>query len=166
MVTQPNMSAQLESLMEVAPCVNVEQEEAARHDKINRLEAEIYKLPKADIKITHHFSNGVYAREMFCPAGSVITGKIHKTRHLNIVSSGRLTVYNEIGDLREIKAPYTFVSEAGTRRAALVHEDTTWTTIHPNLDEETNIVKLEESLVENYQNPLIQNTTQPCHSLS
>jgi hypothetical protein len=131
----------------------------ARHERIDRLEAEIMLLPKADIEIRHHFSPGLYAREMLAPAGSVITGKIHKTRHLNIVASGRLTVYNELGDLREIVAPYVYVSEPGTRRAAIIHEDVSWITVHPT--DETDIEKLEALLVEDYENPLTLGMAQP-----
>ncbi len=134
---------------------------AERREKINRIEAEIVKLPKAAISIVHHFAPGIYAREMRVPAGSAITGKIHKTRHLNIVSHGRLQVFNEIGGLDEITAPFAFVSEAGTRRAAVIHEDVVWTTVHPNPENETDPDKLEAMLVEDAQNPLIVGAQQP-----
>lgn len=130
-------------------------------DQINRLEAQIVKLPKALIVIVHHFSPGIYAREMRVPKGSVITGKIHKTRHLNIVSAGRLRVFNELGELREIEAPFAFVSEPGTRRAALIHEDVVWTTIHPNPDDERNVEKIEARLVEDANNVLLVGSHQP-----
>ena len=81
-------------------------------------------------KITHHFAPGIYAREMWMPAGCLITGKIHKTSHLNMLSQGRVTVSNQ-GDSITYTAPYTFVSPVGTKRAIYAHEDSTWTTIHP-----------------------------------
>lgn len=137
--------------------------QAPSADKINRLEAEIMRLPRADIEIIHHFAPGTYVREMRAPAGSVITGKRHRTRHLNIVAKGRLTVYNELGDLREISAPFVYMSDAGTRRAAIVHEDLVWLTVHAT--DETDVAKLEATLVEEPNNPLIANLTQPCPSL-
>ena len=81
-------------------------------------------------KITHYFAPGVYAREMWMPAGCLITGKIHKTSHLNMLSQGRVTVSNK-GESVTYEAPYTFVSPVGTKRAIYAHEDSTWTTIHP-----------------------------------
>ena len=80
-------------------------------------------------RITHHFAPGVYAREMWMPAGCLITGKIHLTEHLNILSQGSVSVSNK-GDSITMTAPHTFVSPVGTKRAIYAHEDSTWTTIH------------------------------------
>ena len=80
-------------------------------------------------RITHYFAPGVYAREMWMPAGCLITGKIHLTEHLNMLSQGRVSVSNK-GESVTVEAPYTFVSPVGTKRAIYAHEDSTWTTIH------------------------------------
>ncbi len=128
--------------------------------KIDRLEVEIMRLPKAKIEILHHFSPGIYMREMRAPAGSIITGCRHRTKHLNVVAAGSLTVINEIdGTRRTIAAPYAFASEPGTRRAAIVHEDLSWITVHAT--EETDIAKLEAMLVEPHANHLLENLNQP-----
>jgi len=102
---------------------------------ILRLERAMEDLPGYDKKgetlcnITHHFAPGVYAREMFQPAGVLITGKIHLTEHLNILSQGMVTVSNK-GESITLTAPYTFVSPVGSKRAIYAHEDSVWTTIH------------------------------------
>ena len=80
-------------------------------------------------RITHYFAPGVYAREMWMPKDCLITGKIHKTEHLNMLSQGHVSVSNQ-GEYIEMVAPYTFVSRIGTKRAIYAHEDSTWTTIH------------------------------------
>ena len=80
-------------------------------------------------RIKHYFAPGVYAREMWMPAGCLITGKIHLTEHLNMLSQGKVSVSNQ-GDSITMEAPYTFVSPIGTKRAIYAHEDSTWTTIH------------------------------------
>lgn len=135
---------------------------------IDRLEAGIMSaLPKADVQIFHHFSPGIYRREMRAPALSVITGRRHRTRHLNIVERGALTVINEQdGSRRLIEAPAIFFSEPGTRRAAIVHEDLVWITVHET--DETDVARLESALVEPHDNPLLENITQqevlPCRS--
>lgn len=94
--------------------------------------------------VKHHFSQGVYAREMFIPKGTVLTGKIHKYTQLNIMSQGELSVLTEEG-IKRVKAPFTIVSPPGTKRIAYAHEDTIWTTIHGT--EETDLGRIEEHFV-------------------
>ena len=108
--------------------------ERYRHD-ILALEESMQDLDGYDhggkdlCKITHYFAPGVYAREMWLPANGLITGKIHLTEHLNILSQGKVSVSNK-GESITMEAPYTFVSPVGTKRAIFAHEDSTWTTIH------------------------------------
>ena len=135
-------------------------------DQIAHLEVEIMRLPKANVEIVHHFRPGFYVREMRAPAGSVITGRRHRTRHLNILARGRLTGINELdGSRKMLAAPHYFFSDPGTRRAAIVHEDLVWITVHET--NETDIPKLEALLVEPHDNPLLKNLSQPealpCH---
>ena len=80
-------------------------------------------------KIRHYFAPGMYAREMWIPADCLITGKIHLTEHLNVLSQGKVSVSNN-GESVTLEAPYTFVSPVGTKRAIYAHEDSTWTTFH------------------------------------
>ena len=85
---------------------------------------------------------GIYCREIHLPADSVVVGRIHKFEHLSIISKGRVTVFTESGETTH-KAGDSFSSPPGTKRVVWAHEDTTWTTIHPNPDNETDIAKLE-----------------------
>ena len=94
--------------------------------------------------ITHHFAPGLYAREIFIPAGTVIIGKIHRHAHVNTISSGRVVVATEFGT-EEFKAPHTFVSQPGTKRAVVALDDTVWTTYHPT--EETDLEKIEAYVI-------------------
>jgi hypothetical protein len=73
----------------------------------------------------------------------VVVGRIHRHRHFNIISKGRITCYTEFG-LETHTAPASFISEAGTKRVVHTHEDAIWTTIHPNPTNETDISTLEE----------------------
>lgn len=79
--------------------------------------------------LTHRFADGVYAREMLIPAGHVIVGKIHKYGHLNVISSGAVSVLTEFG-VEVLCGPTTFISKPGTKRVVYAHEDTVWTTFH------------------------------------
>lgn len=94
--------------------------------------------------VTHHFSKGVYAREIFIPKGSFIVGKIHKFENLNILSRGDISILSIDGVIRA-KAPYTVVSSPGVKRVAYAHEDCVWTTIHGT--EEKDVEKIEEIFI-------------------
>jgi hypothetical protein len=117
-------------------------------DKILGIESIMFmrKDIQIEVPVTHYFSTGVYAREIFIPKGSLIVGKIHKYDQINIISKGDISVVSEQGPIR-IKAPYTIVSPAGTKRIAYVNEDTVWTTIHPNPKDEKDLDKLEDTLI-------------------
>lgn len=101
--------------------------------------------PAVSIEPTHHFAPGIYAREIRIPAGTLLTGKIHKTRHLNIVSAGWIAVYTATEGWKALRAPCSFVAEPGTRRIGYALEDTVWTTVHGTT--ETDLDALEAELI-------------------
>lgn len=127
---------------------------APTREQIERLEDEMRKSPPLEIKTTHYFAQGLYAREIFIPKGCLLTGKVHRFEHLNIVSQGDITVWTEQG-MKRVVAPFTLVSKPGTKRVGFAHEDTIWTTVHAC--EETNVEKIEGLLVEP-NDPLIEET--------
>jgi hypothetical protein len=43
-------------------------------------------MPQAETEVKHHFSDGVYARELRIPAGVCLVGALHKTNHFFTVS--------------------------------------------------------------------------------
>lgn len=94
--------------------------------------------------LVHHFAPGLYAREIFIPAGILIIGKIHRHAHVNTISKGKCVVATEFG-LQELEAPKSFISKPGVKRAVLALEDTIWTTYHPT--EETDLDKIEEYVI-------------------
>jgi hypothetical protein len=104
------------------------------------MEDEMRKHPQLPIPVRHIFSKGLCAREITIPAGSVLTGKIHKYENLNILSAGEMDVLTEDGVVR-VKAPFTIVSPPGTKRIARTHTECVWTTIIATT--ETNIEKIE-----------------------
>jgi len=113
--------------------------------RLERLEDAIRAhLPQVELNVVHYFSKGLYARELHIPKGTVLTGHIHKTQNLNIMSAGDMTVLTEDGPIR-VQAPFTIISPPGTKRAAYAHEDTVWTTIHPT--DETDLTKIEEAFI-------------------
>ena len=109
---------------------------------------------KVELPLKHHFSKGVYAREIHIPTGHLIVGKIHKHENLNILSQGELTVISIDGCFK-LKAPATFVSSPGVKRLAFVHEDVVWTTVHGT--DETDLEKIEEEFIVKSYDDLIEN---------
>ena len=112
--------------------------------KVQQAEALMFKEPQVEIPVKHYFSQGVYAREITIPAGTVLTGKIHKFMQLNIMSKGDMSVLTEDGIVR-VQAPFTIVSPPGTKRIAYAHEETVWTTVHGT--EETDLDKIEVQFI-------------------
>jgi hypothetical protein len=125
-------------------CDALASSDRSMRDKIERLEAHMLAQPQVEIEPVHHFAHGIYAREITIKAGTLLTGKIHKTEHLNIVSKGRIAVWTEDG-MKEVAAPFTMVSRPGTKRVGYALEDTVWTTIHAT--PETDLDKLEVELI-------------------
>lgn len=101
------------------------------YDQIRSLESEIAKLPPAELVETHHFAHGVYGRELFIPAGTVLTGKIHRDSTLNVLIQGRIRVTGEDGAVREMEAPAVFVSPANCKKVGFAITDTIWLNVHP-----------------------------------
>ena len=102
------------------------------------VEAALKRLPQVEAPVTHMFAPGNYARTMYIPAGTALTGKIHRHAHLNILLEGEIDVLTERGMIHMV-APQMFVSAPGTKRAGFAHTDTVWVTIHP-----TNSTDLDE----------------------
>lgn len=103
--------------------------------------------PQVEMPVTHRWAPGIYIREIFMPAGTLVVGYVHKTKHFNVVLTGRALVHWE-GRTEEIVAPCTFVSEAGAQKVLHIIEDCRWMTIHDNPSESTDVLALEEALVE------------------
>lgn len=113
-------------------------------DRIFAFEALLKQQPQLELKVVHHFSKDVYARELHIPAGTILIGEIHKFKNLNILSKGKIQVSTENG-LVEIEAPFTVVSPEGTKRVARALTECVWTTIHGT--NETDIAKIENHFI-------------------
>lgn len=109
--------------------VNEVTDPRALREQLLKLETAMREYAPVEIEIVHHFSPGLYAREARIPKGVLLTGKIHKKAHLNIISQGDISVLTEHG-VQRLTAPCTLVSYPGIKRAGFAHEDTVWTTIH------------------------------------
>lgn len=133
-------------------------------DQITRIENLILQCDQVDTPIKNYFSTGMYAREMFIPAGTVLTGAIHKVEHLSIFV-GDITVWTE-GGMKRMTGHNTFISKPGAKRVGYAHADTWCTGFFPT--DKTDVTELENDLVEDahrLQSRLQSLTTQPMAKL-
>lgn len=104
-------------------------------------------LPQVEYPVFHHHSDHIYLREFKMPAGHYVVGKEHRTRHLNILASGKCTVWTVHGryDLDASKGPVTFESMAGVKKIVLAYTDIVWMTVHST--DERDLDKLENEMI-------------------
>tara|TARA_R100001086_G_scaffold200856_1_gene117054 strand:+ start:2827 stop:3282 length:456 start_codon:yes stop_codon:yes gene_type:complete len=121
-------------------------ERLERREKIVALEKEMLKLPQIEIPTEHYFAPGVYMRQVTIPKGATVTGKIHKTEHMNILSKGKLLVETEEG-VKELTASTVIKSKPGAKRVGHALEESVWITVHPNPENILEVEKLEDMLV-------------------
>lgn len=114
-------------------------------EKVEQLEEMMQAYDPAILPIKHHFADGIYAREMFIPKGAVLTGAVHKTCHMCILSQGHVRVATDEGPV-DLVAPATIIAQPGAKRAIFALEDSVWTNIHAT--NETDLDKLVEELTE------------------
>jgi hypothetical protein len=97
--------------------------------------------------LTHRFAEGIYVREIRIPAGTVLTGKLHKHQHPNVLLHGEVLVVTEHGGREHLVAPLVMMSPPGTKRAVLALADTVWITIHANPDNTQDLAVLEDQII-------------------
>lgn len=112
--------------------------------KIENLQAAIMVAPQVEIDVEHFHAKGLYARQGVIKKGTVLVGHIKKISHLNIITSGDISIFTEEGIVR-ITGPATMVAAPGTKRVGYAHEDTVWTTIIAT--DETDVAKIEEQVL-------------------
>jgi hypothetical protein len=119
-------------------------------EQIERLEAALLNAEEQgagiEVQAWHDFARGQVARTILIPAGTCLTGAVHRTEHLS-VCSGDITVWTEQG-MRRLTGYHVLTSHPGAKRVGFAHADTYWTTVHVNPDDERDVSKLEEALVE------------------
>ncbi len=101
-----------------------------RRAKIDLLESAMIQEEQVDIPVEHRFSGGIYAREITIPKGTLLTGRIHKFDHFDIMLSGDVTVSTDSGEVKRLTGLNIMKGSAGKKRAGYAHEDTHWITFH------------------------------------
>jgi hypothetical protein len=126
------------------------------HDVLDRCEAEILRrFKEIDLPLTHTFTPGLYIRQIFMPAGALLTSQIHNTEHPFTISIGLCTVFTRTEGVQLYGAPYTGITKPGTKRLLYIHEDTVWTTYHPNPDNLKDPEEIGDKILIKRENPLL-----------
>lgn len=105
------------------------------------LEDAMRLMPQVELETDHYFADGMYARVLKRPAGTLIIGKEHKKEHFYIVTKGKVQVGKDIYEAGDV-----IVSKPGTKRAVLALEDSICMTIHRT--KYKNLDKIEKQLIQ------------------
>lgn len=81
------------------------------------------------------------------PAGSVVVGKVHATRHLNIILSGECTIWTVHGRING-RAGMIFESQPGIQKALHMVTDVRFLTVHYNPDNLRDMDELEGKYIQ------------------
>ena len=117
----------------------------ATQDNIYKLQDIIKSMPQVTGETRHHFSDGMYARELFIPAGTVVVGALHKSQHLYMVVKGKCKVSSQYETVK-IEAPYIGETIPGTKRVIYAETDCVWIGFFPT--QLTDIDEIEAALIE------------------
>ena len=124
---------------------NWQEKVTAFEDELNKTEEALGEnMMNVIMPVEHRFTEKQYIREFRAPAGHTVVSKIHNTNHPIFLLEGEVTIIEESGKKR-VKAPYYSITEVGTKRVVIVHEDCFFVTVHPS--EKTNIFDVEEEVI-------------------
>ncbi len=113
---------------------------------IEHLQAVMARMPQVHLETRHYFADGVYVREMRCPAGATIVGKVHKREHFFILAAGEMTLTGDGAEPRLVKAPFIVISQPGLKRAGHAHTDCVCLNVHRT--DQTDLDAIEMELIE------------------
>lgn len=111
--------------------------------------AELFKEKEGhfefDLGTIHHFSDGLYAKQMSIPAGYAAVTHTHAYSHLSVLAKGRVIVQTDEYN-KEYVAPACIELKAGIHHMIMALEDSAWFCIHATT--ETDPDKVDEVLIE------------------
>jgi quercetin dioxygenase-like cupin family protein len=97
-----------------------------------------------DLGVIHHFSDGLYGKEMTLPKGYAAGTHAHEYSHFSILAKGRVILKTDDWQ-KEFSAPACIEIVAGVNHMIFALEDSTWFCIHAT--NETDINKIDDVLI-------------------
>jgi len=115
---------------------------------MDRLQAELSKLPQYEPETEHFFHGGMYCRKVARQKDTVVVGAVHKREHFYLLVSGTIVVSDgdPMGGGDVFEAPALILSKPGTRRAVVAVTDAVCMTFHRT--DATTVEDAERDLVE------------------
>jgi hypothetical protein len=119
---------------QLATRVRIDELEAALRQEVEAGELEQTfhdgTTEEGDQEAEHYFAEGVYARSMWLPRGTVIVGRMHIQSRVCIVSAGHCKWWDEFNpEPVEVRAPWIGEFKPGSKTVVAAIEDTYWTAI-------------------------------------
>lgn len=104
--------------------------------------AEIVKNSQSiDLGTIHHFSSGVYAKQMHLPAGYIAVSHKHEYDHLSILAKGKVIVKTD-NTIASYTAPACVTIVKGLHHSIEALEDTVWFCIHGTDETDTDNIEI------------------------
>jgi len=94
--------------------------------------------------ITHHFSDGLYAKQAAFPAGVAILKHTHDFSHLSILAKGKVAVMKG-SEIEVVEAPACIEIKAGVTHGVKALTDCVWFCIHAT--DEKDASKVDDVLI-------------------
>lgn len=113
------------------------------HDVSDRFQ-EMLGTFEIDLGIQHHFSSGVYAKEMHIPKGYVVGSHAHEFDHMSMLAKGEVIVKTNNTEQHYV-APAVVTIKQGINHEIHAIKDSIWFCIHAT--EETDPSKVDEVLI-------------------
>ena len=104
------------------------------------------QFPPMEMPLVHRYQEGVYIREIFMAAGTIVIGKIHKHEHWNFILKGSGVFITKEGKFI-YNGPQTFISGPGIQKIVFNVTDTVWSTIHHNPTNTQDLTEIEKEVV-------------------
>jgi hypothetical protein len=114
-------------------------------EQIGHLQEELSKFEQIEPLTEHYFSNGMYCRKMFMPAGMLVVGKVHKQDHFFICTKGEIVAWTENG-MKNMACGDIIESKLGTKRVIYAVTDSIITNVHKT--DKTDLDEIEAELIE------------------
>lgn len=111
-------------------------------EAVRELEDVLLTMPQVDLHTSHLIHAGMYARMIFIPAGTVLTGALTNADNVCVVY-GDITVTTDDGPQR-FTGFHVIPAKAGSKRAGVAHADTWWVTIHRT--DQTELADIEDAM--------------------
>jgi hypothetical protein len=124
------------SALRVVQSVEAIADHRARFDLMERALQRVPQVDNQHLSLREYVSGGMYCREITIPKGVLLTGRVYKFDHLEIMVRGKIDILSADGELVSYEGFNVIPALSGKRQAGYAHEETVWLTVNrvPNID--------------------------------